>query len=78
MEGIFDVIEGIGCLKGSYQIEIDPMAKLVIHPPHQVPAVTLKDPLKKELKRMVKERVVALISDPTDWVSSMVTVKPKK
>ena len=28
-----DVFEGIGCLEGSYHIEIDPSAKPVIHPP---------------------------------------------
>ena len=73
-----DVFEGIGCLEGSYHIEIDPTVKPVIHPPRRVP-VTLKYPLKKELERMVKEGIVTPVSDPTDWVSSMVTVvKPNK
>jgi hypothetical protein len=73
-----DVFEGIGCLEGSYHIEIDPSAKPIIHPPRRVP-VTLKDSLKKELDRMVKEEIVAPVNDPTDWVSSMVTVvKPNK
>ena len=68
-----DVFEGIGCLEGSSHIEIDPSAKPVIHPPRRVP-VTLKDSLKKELDRMVKEEILAPVNDPTDWVSSMVTV----
>ena len=67
-----DVFEGIGCLEGSYHIEIDPSAKPIIHPPRRVP-VTLKDSLKKELDRMVKEEILAPVNDPTDWVSSMVT-----
>ena len=49
-----DVFEGIGCLDESYLIEIIPSVKPVIHPPRRVP-VTLKDPLKKELDRMVEE-----------------------
>ncbi len=73
-----DVFEGIGCLDKSYHIEIDPTVKPVIHPPRRVP-VTLKDPLKKELDRMVEEGILAPVNDPTDWVSSMVTVlKPNK
>ena len=73
-----DVFEGIGCLDESYHIEIDPSVKPVIHPPRRVP-VTLKDPLKKELNRMVEEGILAPVKDPTDWVSSMVTVvKPDK
>ena len=51
-----DVFEDIGCLEGSYHIEIDPTVKPVIYPPRRVP-VTLKDPLKKELERMVKNEL---------------------
>ena len=73
-----DVFEGIGCLDENYHIEIDPSVKPVIHPPRRVP-VTLKDPLKKELDRMVEERILTPVNEPTDWVSSMVTVvKPNK
>ena len=49
-----DVFEGIGCLDESYHIKIDPSVKPVLHPPRRVP-VTLKDPLKKELDRIVEE-----------------------
>jgi hypothetical protein len=68
-----DVFKGIGCLDESYHIEIDPTVKPVIHPPRRV-SVTLKDPLKKELDRMVEEGILAPVNEPTDWVSSMVTV----
>ena len=62
----------------SYHIEIDPSVKPVIHPPRRVP-VTLKDPLKKELDRMVEEGISTPVNEPTDWLSSMVTVvKPSK
>ena len=73
-----DVFEGIGCLDESYLIEIIPSVKPVIHPPRRVP-VTLKDPLKKELDRMVEEGILTSVNEPTDWMSSMVTVvKPNK
>ena len=73
-----DVFKGIGCLEGSYGIEIDPTVKAVINTPLRV-QVTLKDPLKIELERMVKEGIVTPVSDTTDWMSSKVTVvKPSK
>ncbi len=75
-----NVFEGIGCLDGSYHIEIVSTVKPVIHPPRRVP-VTLKDNLKKELVRMVEEGILAPVNDLTDWVSrlGMVTVvKPNK
>ena len=75
-----NVFEGIGCLDGSYHIEVISTVKPVIHPPRRVP-VTLKDHLKKELDRMVEEGILAPVNDLTDWVSrlGMVTViKPNK
>ena len=73
-----DVFEGIGCRDESYHIEIDPSVKPVIHPPRRVP-VALKDPLKKELDRMVEEGILTSVNKPTDWVLSMITVvKPNK
>ena len=73
-----DVFEGIGCLDESYHIEINPSVKPVIHPPRRVP-VALKDPLKKELDRMVEEGILTSVNEPTDWMSSIVTVvKPNK
>ena len=73
-----DVFEGLGCLADPYHIEIDPTAQPVIHPPRKVP-VTLREPLRLELERMVEENILAPVSEATDWVSSMVTVvKPNK
>ena len=73
-----EVFDGLGCLSEPYHIEIDPASKPVIHPTRKVP-VTLREPLKKELTRMVQEEILTPVSEPTDWVSSMVTaVKPNK
>ena len=68
-----DVFEGLGCLADPYHIEIDPTAQPVVHPPCKVP-VTLREPLRLELKRMVEEYILAPVSKATDWLSSMVTV----
>ena len=46
--------------------------------PRKVP-VTLREPLRMELERMVEENILAPVSEATDWVSSVVTVvKPNK
>ena len=72
-----DVFEGFGCLTDPYHIGIDPAAQPVIHQPRKVP-VTLREPLRQELKRMEND-ILAPVSEATDWVSSMVTVvKPNK
>ena len=77
MKEYADVFESLGCLEGPYH-EIDPALKPVIHPLRKIP-VTLREPLRKELARMVQEDILTPVSEPTDWVPSMVTVvKPNK
>ena len=46
----------------------------VIHPPRRIP-IAIPDKVKDELNRMVKLKVIERIREPTDWVSSMVTVQ---
>ena len=73
-----DVFEDLGCLADPYHIEINPTAQPVVHPPCKVP-VTLREPLRLELKRMVEENILAPMSKVTDRVSSKITVvKPNK
>ena len=43
-------------------------------PPRRVP-VALRDKLKAELDRMEKQHVISKITEPTDWVNSLVTVE---
>ena len=57
-----DVFEGLGCMYGSYHIDIKPDIKPVIHPPRKVP-VALREPLKKELEKLVNEKILAPISE---------------
>ena len=73
-----DVFEGLGCMDGPYHMELDETVKSVVHPPRKVP-VTLRDRLKEELDKLVREKVVTSVTEPTNWVSSLVLVnKPEK
>ena len=68
--------EEVGQLDGEYHIKIDPAVSPVQHPPHRVP-VAVREKLKSELERMTAQNVIAPVTTPTPWVSSLVVV-PKK
>ena len=69
-----DIFTGIGCLEGTYSIQVDEGFRPVVHPPRKVP-VPLRDTLKLELDNMVKSGILAKVVEPTSWVSSLVIVK---
>ncbi len=74
-----DIFNGIGMFSGecTIHLHVDPSAKPVVHPPRRVP-VALRDRLKQELDSMEDKSIIAKVTEPTDWVSSMVVVeKPK-
>ena len=59
-------------------MELDETVKPVVHPPRKVP-VALRDRLKEELDKLVREKVITSVTEPTNWVSSLVLVnKPEK
>ena len=64
-----DVFEGLGCMDGPYHMELDETVKPVVHPPRKVP-VALRDRLKEELDKLVREKVITPVTEPTNWVSS--------
>lgn len=68
-----DVFEGVGCVQGEYQIVVEENAVPVVHPPRRVPHM-VRDPLKKELDRLVKEEILSPVTQPSDWVNSFVCV----
>ena len=68
--------EEVGQLEGEYHIKIDPTVSPVQHPPRRVP-VAVREQLKAELCRMVEQDIIAPVTTPTPWVSSLVVV-PKK
>ena len=68
--------EDVGELEGEYHIKIDKTMHPVQHAPRKVP-VALRNPLKSELDHMVEKDIIAPVTTPTPWVSSLVVV-PKK
>ena len=68
-----DCFEGVGCFQGEYHIAVGPAFPPVLHPPRRVPE-PLKEPLKKELDSLVEQEIVAKVTEPTDWVNSLVCV----
>ncbi|KAI8519529.1 hypothetical protein Bbelb_027860 [Branchiostoma belcheri] len=67
--------DNVGCFKGEYHITIDPDVKPVVHPPRRVP-LELRGRLKAQLEEMVEEGIISEVTQPTDWVNSIV-VKEK-
>lgn len=68
-----DVFCGIGCLEGTYKIEIDPNVKPVIHAPRKVP-IAIQNKLKNKLKMLEKNKIIAKVDKPTEWVNPLVIV----
>ena len=69
-----DVFAGLGCLPGEYHMEIDDTVKPVQHQPRRV-AVALKPELQKKIDELERKAVLAKVTTPTDWISSMVAVR---
>ena len=77
LEKYKDVFGGLGDLPGEYHIVTDDTVPPVVHPPRRVP-VALRDQIKEKLDEMVAS-ILAPVTEPTEWVSSMlVVVKPNK
>ena len=72
-----DVFEGIGELPGEYTIHTNNDVLPVVHPPCRLP-ISLQGSVKQELDAMVAANIIAPVSEPTRWVSSMVVVEKKK
>ena len=68
--------EGVGLLEGHYHIRLDKQAEPVQHASRRVP-VALRDRLKDTLDDLTKQNIIAPVTKPTPWISSMVVV-PKK
>lgn len=64
--------ENVGQLEGEYHVKVDASVESVQHAPRRVP-VALRKRLKTELEKMVKQDILAPVTTPTAWVSSMVT-----
>ena len=67
------LFEGMGDI-GEAKIQLKDDANPVIDAPRRVP-LALRDRLKKELERMEKQEVIEKVTEPTDWVNSLVVVE---
>ena len=69
--------EAVGRVSGNYHICLDPNAIPVQHArPRRVP-VALRQQLKKTLHSMAKADIIAPVTVPTEWISSMVVILKK-
>ena len=62
-----------GMLPGTYTIKIDETVPPVVHGPRRQPKALIEK-VKAKLTEMEKDGHIAKVAEPTDWVSSMVTV----
>ncbi|KAK2547381.1 Retrovirus-related Pol polyprotein from transposon opus [Acropora cervicornis] len=62
------------CLEGNNSIRVDNNIPPVVDPPRKVP-VPLRETFKTELDNLVKNGILAKVTEPTSWVSSFVIVK---
>lgn len=67
---------GLGTIGDPYSISLRDNASPVIHPPRKVP-FSVKKKLEKTLNEMVTSKIIAPITEPTDWVSSIVIIEKK-
>ncbi len=66
----------LGKLPVTYKMKLDPNVTLVVRPPHRIP-LAIKEKVKKELDSMVERGIITPVTEPTEWVSSMVAAKKK-
>jgi len=62
----------VGCFDDyTYHITLDPEVSPVVHAPRTVP-IELKDKLQAKLREMESQGIIAKVTQPTDWVNSLV------
>ena len=62
----------VGCFEDyTYHIMLDPKVPPVVHAPRKIP-IELKDKLQAELEEMENQVIIARVTQPTDWVNSLV------
>lgn len=76
LEEYEDIFKGLGCVKGTYKINMDPNVKPRIAPQRKVP-LSILPRLKAKLDELIEQGVVSKVEEPTEWVSSLVIVEKK-
>ena len=67
---------GIGQLDGEYHIHVDDNYRPIQHAPRRVP-VAIREQLKETLTQLTNQDIIQPVTEPTQWISSMVVV-PKR
>ena len=65
--------DDLGRMEGKVYLETDPNVTPTVSPPRRVP-LSIKGKLKREIYRLTERQVISPVEEPTDWVSSMITV----
>ena len=65
-----DYFEGIGKYLGTYHIHLKEDAIPVVHVPRRCP-IAIRPLVDKKLDKLLEQEVIALVTKPTDWVSSL-------
>nr|XP_039259727.1 uncharacterized protein K02A2.6-like [Styela clava] len=72
-----NIFDGLGVIDNFvHKIQLKTDVKAIINPPRRVP-VALRELLKAELNRLEDLNVIEKITEPTEWVNSLVIVKKK-
>ena len=71
-----DRFDTLGNFPGTYHIVTDPDVQPVIHAPRKCP-IQLKEELQKALDKMVQDKVIKRVTEPTEWVSSLAFSRKK-
>jgi hypothetical protein len=69
-----DVFSGLGCLPGEYHFDIDESVTPVQHQPRRIPQA-FKQEVKDKIHNLEEQGILQKVTEPTDWISSMVAVK---
>lgn len=73
IEKYSDVLNGLGLLQNECTFKIRDDVEPVVEPPRKIP-FKLHESLQKELDRMLNMKVIIPVSEPTEWVNSIVLV----
>lgn len=73
IEKYSDVFNGLGLLQNECNLRIRDNVEPIIEPPRKIP-FKLNERLRKELDRMLNMKVITPVSEPTEWVNSIVLV----
>ena len=69
-----DVLEGLGCVEGVYNIKLKANSHPTIQPQQNVP-LRLMDKLKGTLNDLEQKDIIAKVEEPVTWVSNLVIVE---